>query len=70
MTLTFFEGHSCIIIQNPCIHFLADLSINLDEILYVATACWFVEAYAKFIFHKWHSGERTMCVCVCVCVCV
>ena len=32
--------------------FLSDLSIDLDEIQYVATACWFVEAGAKFILHK------------------
>ena len=32
------------------VQFLANLSIDLDEIQYVATICWFAEAHAKFIF--------------------
>ena len=46
MTLTFIQGYSCI---NFGIHFLANLNIHVDEIQYVATTCWFVEAHAKFI---------------------
>ena len=36
-------------INNLGVHFLANLCIHLDEILYVATTCWFVEAHGKFI---------------------
>ena len=34
------------------VHFLANASIDLDKIDYVATTCWFVEAHAKFILDK------------------
>ena len=43
--------------KNSGLHFLflflflvANISIDLDEIRYVATTCWFVEALARFIF--------------------
>ena len=32
------------------VHFLANLGINFDKIQSVATACWFVEAYANVCF--------------------
>ena len=38
--------------KNYCIHFYTNLSMDLDEIQCVATTYWFVEAPAKFIFHK------------------
>ena len=39
LTLSFIQGHSCMINQN----FPNPFSINLERILYVATTCWFVE---------------------------
>ena len=55
ITLTFvqFQGLSCvrnIQIKNLVSIFL--LSVNLDEIQYVAATCWFVEDHAKFILHE------------------
>ena len=47
-------------IQDLGVHFVANLGIDLDEIQYVATACWFVEAHAKFILNKYYSPERTL----------
>ena len=38
--------------KNFVIHFLANLSIDVEGIQYVATTCWFVEAHSKFILHK------------------
>ena len=53
VTFTFIRGHSCIKNKkNFGVYFLANLSIDLDEIRYVATTRWFVEAHAKFIVHK------------------
>ena len=52
MALTFIQGHSCMRNKNFGVHFLANLNIDLDKIQYVATTCWFVEADAKFLFHK------------------
>ena len=46
VTLTVIQGHSCIR-NNLGVHFFANLSIDLDEIQYVATTCWFVEVYNK-----------------------
>ena len=60
ISFTSIQGHSCIRNQNFGVHFLTNLSISLDEIQYVATACWFVGAHAKFIFHKLYSRERTL----------
>ena len=31
----------------------------LDEIQYVATTCWFDEAHAEFVLHKYYLWERT-----------
>ena len=53
MTLAFFQGHSCIDVKNFGVHFLENFTINLKEILYVATACWFVEA------PRWPSGKAS-----------
>ena len=36
--------------QNFGGHFLAKFGFDLDEIEYVTTTRWFVEAYAKLIF--------------------
>ena len=33
------------------VHLLANLSIDLDDIRYVATSCWCVEARATFMLH-------------------
>ena len=38
-------------IHNFYIHFLANFSIDLNEILFAATTCEFIEAYTKFILH-------------------
>ena len=35
-----------------CGLFLVNLRIDLDEIQYVATTCWFAEAHAKSVLHK------------------
>ena len=51
MTLTFIQCHTYIRNQKLWCPF-SHKSINLDEIQYVATTCWFVEAHAKFILHK------------------
>ena len=59
MTLTFMVT-AVWEINNFGVQFLTNLDINLDEIQYVATACWFVEAHAKFILHKYYSRERTL----------
>ena len=32
--------------------FSRNIAVDLDEIQYVATTCWFVEAHAKFILHQ------------------
>ena len=40
--------------------FLKKFILDLDEIQYVATTCWFIEAHAKFILHKRFSRERTL----------
>ena len=34
------------------VHFLSNLSINLDGIQCAARTCSFVEAHAKFMLHK------------------
>ena len=52
MTLTVNQGHSCISNQKLLCPFSCKLNIDLDEIQYVATTYWFVEAHAKFILHK------------------
>ena len=49
MTSTLSQGHSYV--KNK---------IDLDEIQWVATTCWFVEAHAKFVFREWYSRERTL----------
>ena len=36
------------------------LSVDLDELMYAATSCRFVEAHAKFFLPKKHSRERTV----------
>ena len=50
-------------INNFGVHFLANLNINLDEIQYVATTWWFVEALARFIwtiFKGENSADMTL----------
>ena len=51
MMLTFIQGHSCMRNQQFLCPFFSNLIIDLDEIKYVATTCWFVEAHAKIILH-------------------
>ena len=67
MTLTFIEGYSCMRNNKTLgFRFLTKLTIDLDEIQYVAITCWFVEAPAKFILHKlyswrefsWHDSKK------------
>ena len=45
--------------QNVCPGFQADVAIDWEEIQYVATTFWFVEAHAGFILHDLYSRERT-----------
>ena len=58
MTVTFIQGHISVRKKNKkkkknfSVHFLTNLSVDLDEIQYVATTCWFVEAHATVILHK------------------
>ena len=54
--MTFICGQCCSRVrnQNFCVHFLANFSVNLDEIECVATTCWFVEANAEFMWHDQH----------------
>ena len=42
-----------------CFHFLENIAVDLDEILYVATTSWFVEANAKLILHVIFKGEKS-----------
>ena len=42
------------------VHFPRNFAVNLDEIQYVATTCWFIEAHAKFILHKYYSRGITL----------
>ena len=46
--------------QKSGVHFLTNSCIDLDEMQYVATTCWFVQAHAKFILYKYYSRERTL----------
>ena len=39
--------------KNFDVHFLTNVSINLNIIQYIATTFWFVEAHAKFFLHKY-----------------
>ena len=41
------------------VHFLGNVAVDVGETQYVATACWFVEAYAKSIVNKQYSKQRT-----------
>ena len=38
--------------ENFSVHFVRNFVVDVDEIQYVATTCWFVEAHAKFILYK------------------
>ena len=38
--------------QNFDVHFLRNFAVNVDEIQYVSSTCWFVEARAEFIQYK------------------
>ena len=55
MGVTCIQGHNCTRMKNFGEHFLKKFAVDFDEILYVATACWFVGAHAKVIFK-----ERTL----------
>ena len=63
MTLTFIQiGHSCIQVNYFSVDFLANSSIDLDEIQYVATTCWFVEAHVTFfVICSSSTQERELC---------
>ena len=50
-TLTFIQGHSCQKLQCSFSHKF--LSINVDEVHCVATTCWFAEALARLVLHKY-----------------
>ena len=39
--------------------FWQNLIIDIDEIQYIATTCWFVETHAKFSLQSGFSRERT-----------
>ena len=38
--------------SNFGVHFLQDITVDLDEIRYVSTICWLVKANAEFIWYK------------------
>ena len=62
ITLTFTEGQNCMR-KKTCsasVHFLRNFEVDSDEIWYAATTCWFVEAHAKLIMHKYYLRERTL----------
>ena len=60
MTLTFIQYHSCIRNENFGVHFLANLMIDVDEIKWIVTSCWFVETHADFTSPKYYSLERSL----------
>ena len=45
--------------KNFDVHFLRNFAVNLGEIQYVVTTCWFAEAHTKYNYHK-YSRERTV----------
>ena len=47
-------------IKNLCAQFLGNFAVSLDEIQYVVTTCWFVEANTKLVMHKYYSTERPL----------
>ena len=58
MTLTFIQSHSCVRIKkNFGVHFLSNFWVDLDEIQYVATTHWFVEAHAEHCFAQANFKE-------------
>ena len=58
MTLTVIQDHSCTSSQKLLPHSLPNLSISLDEIQYIVTVCWFVDAPATFYWLC--SRKRTL----------
>ena len=60
MILIFVEGHSWKKRKPLVSIFPTILGNDLDEIQYVATTCWFVEAHAKVMLHKYYSRERIL----------
>ena len=63
MTLTLIQGHRWLgNDKNSWVHFFEHFVVDLGEIRYVATTCWFVEGLAKFIVHKKYSRETTLLV--------
>ena len=56
MILTLIHGHSCMRNQKLYVPFLGNLTVDLDEIQYVATTCWFVDDYAFFFFFFFLRG--------------
>ena len=48
MTLT-FKVTIAWEIKNFSVHLLGNFAVNLDEIQYVATTCWFIEADTCFV---------------------
>ena len=52
MTLTFIQSHSCIRNQNFSVHFLANISVDLNEIQSIDTTIWFVETQFRSILHE------------------
>ena len=43
-------------IKNFGVHFLENLGIDLDQIQFDATTCWFV-AHAEFVLHNMQGRE-------------
>ena len=48
-------------------HFLADFSINVDEIEFVATTCWFLKPVLN-LFRTINIQERELCVMIEICL--
>ena len=55
-------------IKNFGVHFLANLSIDLDEIQCVIITCWFVGVHATYILRMFYSRDM-MCQDTCEMIC-
>ena len=58
--ILFYVVHSVFKGENPYVVLFRSFTVNLYEIQYVATACWFGEFGAKSSLHKLLSAERTL----------
>ena len=61
LTVTFIQGHSCMRNQKVQCPFSRKFNFCLDEVQYVATACWCVQAHAKCFLHMWSCMKGLRC---------